>query len=171
MKRTSISVVLQYLGSKQEADKLLEEAKKKAGLYELLKVPIILLITSVLYNENEKSAPEQRPNLKGDVYKQNKKSLPERRTELYENLYQFIMDRSTLKPHNFGRYSSEIPNIQTLLQTLGKFAWEALQRDVRQLYIEKVSPNIEPKRFKHHYNLSSRTMTCPYISVLKAILK
>ena len=109
-----------YLGSEKEADKFLEEAKTKAGLYELLNVPIILLISSVLYNENEQ------------------KSLPERKTELYENLYQFVMDRSTLKPHNFGCVSSEVPNLQDMLQTLGKFAWEALQRDVRQLLINKV---------------------------------
>ena len=94
-----------YLGS-EESEKFLEEAKTKAGLYELLHVPIILLISSVLYNENEE------------------KTLPERKIELYENLYQFIMDRSTLKPHNFGCYSPEVPNLQAMLQTLGKFAWE-----------------------------------------------
>ena len=110
-----------YLGSETETEILLEEAKKKAHIYKLLKVPIMLLITTVLYNENEQ------------------KLLPERRTELYENLYEFVMDRSTLKPNNFGCYSSEIPNIQTMLLTLGKFAWEALQKDVRQLYIEKVN--------------------------------
>ena len=109
-----------YLGSEEEADKFLKEAKTKAGLYELLHVPIILLISSVLYNENEE------------------KTLPERKTKLYQNLYQFIMDRSTLKPHNFGCYSAEIPNLEDLLQTLGKFAWEALQNDVRQLLINKV---------------------------------
>ena len=127
-----------YLGSEQEADKLLEEAKNKGGLYELLKVPIILLITSVLYNENERSVPEQRPKVNGDVYKQNKKSLPERRTELYENLYEFLMDRSTLKPHNFGCYSSDIPNLQDMLQTLGKYAWEPLKNDDKQLLVKKV---------------------------------
>ena len=42
-----------YLGNEEEADKFLKEAKTKAGLYELLNVPIILLISSVLYNENE----------------------------------------------------------------------------------------------------------------------
>ena len=109
-----------YLGSDEEANKFLEEAKTKAGLYELLHVPIILLICSVLYNENEE------------------KTLPERKTELYENLFQFIMDRSTLKPQNFGCVSSEVPNLQIMLQTLGKFAWEALQNDVRQLLINKV---------------------------------
>ena len=109
-----------YLGSEEAADKFLKEAKTKAGLYELLNVPIILLMTSVLYNENEE------------------KTLPKRKTELYEDLYQFLMDRSTLKPHNFGRVSSEVPNLGYMLQTLGKFAWEALQRDVRQLLINKV---------------------------------
>ena len=97
----------QYLGSDTEAERLIEEAEKNARVYELLKTPIMLLITSVLYNEDDK------------------KSLPERRTELYENLYQFMMDRSTLKPHNFGCYSSEVPNLQDMLQTLGKFAWKA----------------------------------------------
>ena len=110
-----------YLGSESEADKFLQEASEKAGLYELLKVPIILLMTSVLYSEDEK------------------KSLPERRTELYQNLYEFVMDRSTLKPHNFGCYSSEVPNIQAMLLVLGRFTWEALQNDVRQLLINKVN--------------------------------
>ena len=108
-----------YLGSEQEAEKLLEETKNNSGLYELLKVPILLLITSVLYSEDEKS-------------------LPERRTEIYEDLYEFMMNRSTLKSNNFGCYSSEVPNLQVMLQTLGKFAWEALQKDDKQLLIKKV---------------------------------
>ena len=109
-----------YLGSESDGKHFLEQAKKKADLYELLHVPIVLLMTSVLYNEDDK------------------KSLPERRTELYENLYEFVMDRSTLKPHNFGCVSSEVPNLENMLQTLGKFSWEALQSDVRQLLINKV---------------------------------
>ena len=116
-----------YLGRK-EARKFLEEAKKQADLYELLKVPIILLITSVLYNEDEKKS----------LAEDDKKGLPERKTELYENLYEFLMDRSTLKSNNFGCYSSEVPKLQDMLQTLGRFAWEALQRDVRQLLTNKV---------------------------------
>ena len=58
-----------YLGSDEEADKFLKEAKTKAGLYELLKVPIILLMTSVLYNEDEKKS----------LSKDDKKGLPERK--------------------------------------------------------------------------------------------
>ena len=110
-----------YLGSDEEADKFLNQAKTKASLYELLKVPIILLMTSVLYNEDEKKS----------LAEDDKKGLPDRKTELYENLYEFLMDRSTLKSNNYGCYSSEIPNLQDMLQTLGKFAWEALQRDVK----------------------------------------
>ena len=75
-------------------------------------------------------------NLAKSITKNEEKTLPERKIELYENLYQFIMDR--LKPHNFGCYSFDIPNLQDMLQTLGKFAWEALQNDVRQLLINKV---------------------------------
>ena len=109
-----------YLGSFKAADEFLQKVQKTPNLYELLKTPIVLLITVVLYNENDE------------------KSLSERRTELYENLYEFIMDRSTLKPHNFGCKSSEVPDINSKLFTLGKFAWKALQNDIRQLLIDKV---------------------------------
>ena len=109
-----------YLGSQQEAERLLTEARKNLDLYELLIVPIILLMTSVLYKEDEK------------------KSLPDRKTELYKNLYEFIMDRSTLKSNNYSCYSSEIPNLEEMLLILGKFAWEALQNDDKQLLINKV---------------------------------
>ena len=109
-----------YLGSVSDAEQFFKEAKKKADLYELLQVPIILLMTSALYNEDKK------------------KSLPKSRTKLYENLYEFIMDRSTLKSNNFGCCSSKVPNLQDMLQTLGKFAWEALQNNIRQLLINKV---------------------------------
>ena len=87
-------------------------------------------MTSVLYNEDEESLPEGK--------NKDQKSLPERKTQLYENIYEFIMDRSTLKSNNYGCCSSEVPNIQSMLQTLGKFAWEALQADDKQLLIRKV---------------------------------
>ena len=109
-----------YLGSKREAKQILKEASKKADLYKLLHVPIILLMTSVLYNEGEQ------------------KLLPERKTQLYDDIYEFLMDRSTLKPNNYGCYSSDIPNIDDMLHTLGKFAWEALKNNDKQLLIKKV---------------------------------
>ena len=107
--------------SDEDAGKLLQEARKHEDLYRLLRVPEILdlIIIGVLYSE--------------------KKSLPERKTELYKNLFEFLMDRSTLKPHNFGCKSSEVPNINSMLFILGKFAWKALQNDIRQLIIDKVT--------------------------------
>ena len=66
-----------YLGGETEAEMLLKEAKKNSGIYDLFQVPIILLMTSVLYSEG------------------NKKSLPDRKIKLYENTYEFVMDRLT----------------------------------------------------------------------------
>ena len=108
---------------RKKAGQFLNEARQIPDLYELLKVPIILLMTSVLFNEGES------------------KTLPKRKTKLYEDIYEFVINRTTLKPHNFGCYSSEVPNIRSMLQALGKYAWNALQRDVRQLLIEKASLN------------------------------
>ena len=113
---------------RKKAGQFLKEANQIPDLYELFKVPIILLMTSVLFNEGEK------------------KTLPKRKTKLYEDIYEFVINRTTLKSHNFGCISSEVPNIRSMLQTIGKYAWKALQRDVRQLLIEKVSSSFEPKR-------------------------
>ena len=63
-------------------------------------------------------------------------SLPERKTEIYETLNELIMDRTTMK--TFGCESSNVVNLESMLFTLGKFAWEALQDDIRQLLIRKV---------------------------------
>ena len=109
-----------YLRSNEEVHGFLKKASLKKNLYDLFRIPIILLITVVLYHEHEKE------------------SLPEQKTELYENLFEFLMDRSTLKPHNFGCKSSEVPDINSKLFILGKFAWKALQNDIRQLLIDKV---------------------------------
>ena len=94
-----------------------------SGLSELLRIPIMLLMLCVLYKESSH------------------KSLPERRTKIYEELYELVMDRTTLKPNNFGCESSKVENIHEMLETLGKFAWEALKGDVKQLLLNKVSFN------------------------------
>ena len=120
-----------YLRSIEEADVFLQKARLKENLYDLFRVPIILLITVVLYSEDEH------------------KSLPDRKTELYEDLFEFLMDRSTLKPHNFGCKSSEVPDINTKLFILGKFAWKALQNDIRQLVIDKVIVIVLPTTPQH----------------------
>ena len=116
------------LGSEKDCEQFLKGVRYKSkpleqGLYELLKIPIMLLMLCVLYNENKH------------------KSLPERRTQIYEELYELVMSRTTLKPNNFNCKSSEVENIHSMLLTLGKFAWRALQDDVKQLLINKVILN------------------------------
>ena len=124
------SCCLLYLGNEEECEEFLEEVKKQStkslkgeckGLYELLKVPIMLLILCVMYKESED------------------KSLPQRRTQTYEQLYQLVMDRTTLKPHNFGCESRNIPNIESMLQILGQFAWQGLQCNGKQHLLNDIS--------------------------------
>ena len=118
-----------FLETQDECEKFLQEIKKQStkrsrgqfeGLYEFLKVPIMLLMLCVLYKESED------------------KSLPERKIETYDRIYELVMDRITLKPSNFGCESSEVPNIHSMLLTLGKFAWQALQGNVKQLLLDQV---------------------------------
>ena len=89
---------------------------KESNIYNLLSVPIILLMICVLYNEHGK--------------------LPQSRTEIFRLIYKRIADRSTLK--YFGCKGMELDNFNNMLSILGEFAWEALQDDVRQLLLRKV---------------------------------
>ena len=106
----------QYLASDLKADEMLKEATDR-GVYPLLHVPILLFMVCVLYNE--------------------KKSLPKSRTKLFHTIYKLIIDRSTIK--TFGCKADELKDLDTMLITLGKFAWEALQNDVGQLLLDKVN--------------------------------
>ena len=107
---------VQYLGNEEKADKMLREAKDKQ-VYPLLRVPILLFMVCVLYNEN--------------------RSLPKTRTKLFHTIYKLIIDRSTMK--TFGCKADELKHLETMLFTLGQFAWEALQNDVGQLLLNKVN--------------------------------
>ena len=103
-----------YLQSEEKSDKLLKQAKA-AGIGDLLKVPIILLMTSMVYEERQ--------------------MLPRKKTELVKTIVEMCVKRATLK--FFSRKSYDVDSIQMLL--LGKFSWQSLQNDVRQLAINKVS--------------------------------
>ena len=107
---------VQYLGNEEKADKMLREAKDKQ-VYPLLNVPILLFMVCVLYNEN--------------------RSLPKSRTKLFHTIYKLIIDRSKMK--TFGCKADELEELETMLFTLGKFAWEALQNDVGQLLLNRVN--------------------------------
>ena len=106
----------QYLGSDRKADEMLQEATER-GIYSLLHIPILLFMVCVLYNE--------------------KKSLPKSRTKLFHTIYRLLIDRSTMK--TFGCKADELEDLNTMLITLGKCAWEALQNDVGQLLLSKVN--------------------------------
>ena len=107
-----------YLGTRQQTEKLLRLAKQ-AGISDdkLLRVPIILLMICVIFEEKE--------------------SLPNRKTEIIRTIIELMMDRATLK--HFECKSSEIKNLDSLLYALGEFSWKALQNDVGQLLLIKVT--------------------------------
>ena len=107
---------LQYLHSEENSAIFLGEAEE-TGLFALLHVPIILLMSCTLFISNM--------------------SLPHSKTQLYGDIFYLIMDRTTLK--TFGCKSTDIPNIEQWLSILGKMSWKALQNDTRQLLLDKVT--------------------------------
>ena len=114
----------EYFESEEEGIKLLKQAFEKFGptdysedrYNELTSTPILLLMICVLYEEN--------------------KSLPDSKTKIYETIRELAMDRTTLK--TFGCKSSKVKYIAQKTSILGKFAWEALQKDIQQLLLNKV---------------------------------
>ena len=108
---------VQYLGSKQKALKMVNQARK-IGIYDLLKIPIILLMTCVIYFEHQ--------------------SLPKTMTKIYKQIFEMIIDRTAIKTFQLG-LCSDIKNcLEELLCALGELSWKALQNDVRQLLLNKV---------------------------------
>ena len=103
-----------YLDSAEASEAMLQQAKDN-GIFELLKVPIILLMTCVIFNEKENS-------------------LPKSMTGIFDTIYELLMDRTTLKTS--GCKSGKIDNLQALLWKLGELSWKALQGD--QLRLNKV---------------------------------
>ena len=104
-----------YLGSKEQSEEMLKQAEH-SGIRTLLYIPIILVITVVVFIE--------------------KKSLPKTKTDIYNTIYQLVMDRTTLK--TFGCLSKDIAKLADLLDALGEFSWNALQNDVQQLLLKRV---------------------------------
>ncbi len=109
----------QYLGSVQECDKLLAQAEQ-ANIHgmedSLLRVPIILLMACTVFREN--------------------KCLPSSKTGLFRQVIKMCISRTTLK--TMGKMASEVENLHKLMVKLGKLAWEALNRESKQLLIYKV---------------------------------
>ena len=108
---------LQYLESEKEGDKMISQAKE-VGIYELLKIPIILLMTCAIYF--------------------GRKMLPKTKTEIYKQIFEMIIDRTAIKTFELG-YCDDIKDcLEVLLCALGELSWNALQNDVQQLLLNKV---------------------------------
>ena len=104
-----------YLKSQEKCKQMLEQAKE-TGIYYLLHIPIILVMTVVVFIQEE--------------------SLPKTKTGIYETIFRLAMDRTTLK--TFGCKSTNISKISELLHALGELSWNALQNDVQQLLLKQV---------------------------------
>ena len=107
-----------HLGKKgsREVYDLLSRAKMISGFYELP----LLLMGMTLYTETN--------------------SLPHSLTATYKKFHEIIMHRTSLK--FYGCRPQEIPNISDMMFTLGKLAWEALQKDRRQCLLSMVFTTI-----------------------------
>ena len=105
-----------YLKSHERCKQMLKQVKE-TGIDVLLHIPIILVMTIVVFLQEE--------------------SLPKTKTGIYETIFRLSMDRTTLK--TFGCKSANISKISELLYALGELSWNALQNDVQQLLLKQVS--------------------------------
>ena len=111
--------IMQYAAKYFESEKIAEdlyEKAKEAGIAELLKLPIILLMVCILYDE--------------------KQQLPKSQMEIISSIIDMFMDRSALK--HFGMRAKDIVGLKQMLYRLGELAWTALRRDTHQLLLTKV---------------------------------
>ena len=115
--------VSQQGGTNEDPAPTSEGFKKKAkkrGIYGLLRIPMLLLMLSVLYVETG--------------------SLPERRSDIMWEIIQIYIKRAEEK-------GIPIENPDELLRHLGELSYDASQRDTHQLLIKKVCKILERDLF------------------------
>ena len=108
---------VQYLENKDSAVKMISQAKE-VGIYDLLKIPIVLLMICVIYHKHQ--------------------SLPDTMTKIYIQIFEMIIDRTAIKTFTPGLYADVKDYLDDLLSALGELSWNALQNDVQQLLLNKV---------------------------------
>ena len=108
----------QYLGSQEKSDEMIKQAKE-TNIDDLLKIPIVLLMICVLYAE--------------------KGFLPKSKTETYDQIIDLLIDRTVLKSFQPGMHADIKEFIDELLVALGELSWQALQNNVKQLLLDKVT--------------------------------
>ena len=108
---------VQYLESENSAVKMISQVKE-IGIYDLLKIPIVLLMTCVIYFEQ--------------------KALPKTITKIYSTIFEMIIDRTALKNIKPELYTHVKEHMDFLMCDLGELSWNALKNDVQQLLLKKV---------------------------------
>ena len=108
---------VQYFENENSAVEMISQAKE-VGIYDLLKIPIVLLMTCVIYSEH--------------------KSLPKTMTHIYGKIFEMVIDRTALKCFQPRLYADVKEYLDVLLCALGELSWNALQNDVQQLLLRKV---------------------------------
>ena len=105
-----------YLESESKANEMLLRAEE-AGIDDFLRVPIILLMVCVLFEE--------------------KKDLPSSQSKIIAEIVNHCINRSAMK--HLKKKRTEIENLDQMLDKLGELAWNSLRKPVQQLLISKVS--------------------------------
>ena len=104
------------LGSKEQAQAMIYQARK-AGIFNLLHVPIILLFSCLVFQEHN--------------------SLPKTQTEIYQEIFRLLIDRSIEKDESLKDLDKD--SMEDLLDILGEASWKALQKDTGELLLNKVN--------------------------------
>ena len=104
-----------YLESEERANDLIEKCKE-INIYDLLHIPIILLMVVVLYHKTEE--------------------LPTSQTEIVKSIIFMCMDRSAMK--HFNKKAKDIEGLEEMLEKLGELSLNALLSDKQQLLLSKV---------------------------------
>ena len=107
-----------FLQSDVKGLEMLQQANQ-SELYELLRIPIILLLSCIVYSEKNK--------------------LPRTKTDIYETIFDIMIDRTAYKNFSPGLHADLKFMIDPILDALGEAAWAALQNDESQLILIKVS--------------------------------
>ena len=116
---------------------------KKRGIYGFLKIPILLLMSCVLYTETG--------------------TLPERRTEIIWEIIQMYIKRAKEK-------GVPIENLDELLCHLGKLSYKASQRDTHRLLIKKVCKTLQMDLFLFFSTLFYKSSACYFAYEKKSFL-
>ena len=127
---------VQYLDNEEEATKMITQAKE-IEIYELLKVPIVLLMICVIYFEH--------------------KCLPTTMTRIYKKIFKMIVNRTALKALKSGLYDEVQKHLDVLLSDLGRIIVECSSERCSTAAVKKGRNNINSLRNYQQYYCSYLT--------------